>query len=130
MAYHDALQVYLIAGLLSPVLNNDKSATEKGILLLDLDHFKVINDSLGHEAGDQLLQSVASRLRGVIKENNVLARFGGDEFIIFMPKLTSVDETFEVSEEIIKTMKEPFRIYGQKFIISPSIGISVQSHSW
>ena len=125
MAYHDALTGLPNRWFIKSCLNNDNSATNKGILLLDLDHFKVINDSLGHEAGDQLLQSVANRLREIIKEDNVLARFGGDEFIIFMPQITSEDETFEVSEEIIKTMKEPFRIYGQQFIISPSIGISL-----
>ncbi|MFJ5759938.1 diguanylate cyclase domain-containing protein [Neobacillus sp. NPDC093182] len=96
----------------------------KGVLLLDLDHFKVINDSLGH-AGDQLLQAVANRLAGVIQADNVLARFGWDEFIIFMPKILSAEEAFEVSKEILKVMKEPFYIYGQKFTISPSIGISL-----
>ncbi|MEH7179666.1 GGDEF domain-containing protein [Neobacillus vireti] len=125
MAYHDALTGLPNRWFIKSCLNKYNSAADKGILLLDLDHFKIINDSLGHEAGDQLLQSVARRLREVIKEDNVLARFGGDEFIIFMPQITSVDEAFEVSEEIIKTMKEPFRIYGQKFIISPSIGISL-----
>jgi diguanylate cyclase (GGDEF)-like protein len=97
----------------------------KGVLLLDLDHFKVINDSLGHEAGDQLLQAVANRLRGVIQADNVLARFGGDEFIILMQQIVSADEAYEVSKEILKVMKEPFTIYGQKFTISPSIGISL-----
>jgi diguanylate cyclase (GGDEF)-like protein/PAS domain S-box-containing protein len=130
MAYHDALTGLPNRWFIKSCLNNysthaDHLQNLKGVLLLDLDHFKVINDSLGHEAGDQLLVSVANRLKGIIKDDNVLARFGGDEFIILIPTLLSVDEVFEVSEEIVETMKEPFSIYGQKFTISPSIGISL-----
>lgn len=130
MAYHDALTGLPNRWFIKTCLKNchfspDEKHMMKGVLLLDLDHFKVINDSLGHEAGDQLLQAVANRLRGVIHTDNVLARFGGDEFIILMPEVISGDEPFEVSKEIVKVMKEPFAIYGQKFTISPSIGISL-----
>lgn len=130
MAYHDALTGLPNRWFIKTCLKNCHSITDeidtmKGVLLLDLDHFKVINDSLGHEAGDQLLQAVANRLRGVIQADNVLARFGGDEFIILMPQIISADEAFEVSREILKVMKDPFAIYGQNFKISPSIGISL-----
>ncbi|MDQ1004284.1 diguanylate cyclase (GGDEF)-like protein/PAS domain S-box-containing protein [Neobacillus niacini] len=130
MAYHDALTGLPNRWFIKSCLKNchslpDETQMMKGVLLLDLDHFKVINDSLGHEAGDQLLQAVANRLRGVIQADNVLARFGGDEFIILMQQIVSADEAFEVSKEILKVMKEPFTIYGQKFTISPSIGISL-----
>ncbi|MEH7011857.1 GGDEF domain-containing protein [Neobacillus niacini] len=130
MAYHDALTGLPNRWFIKSCLKNVKSSSDnngmmKGVLLLDLDHFKVINDSLGHEAGDQLLQSVARRLREVIRDDTVLARLGGDEFMIFIPQLLSAGETFELSEEIIKGMNEPFYIYGQKFTISPSIGISL-----
>jgi diguanylate cyclase (GGDEF)-like protein/PAS domain S-box-containing protein len=131
MAYHDALtglpnRWFIKTILKNDLTNSDKIHTMKGVLLLDLDHFKVINDSLGHEAGDQLLQAVASRIKGVIGEDRVLARFGGDEFIVLIPQLLSVVEVFNVSEEIIKTLNDPFTIYEQKFTISPSIGISLQ----
>jgi diguanylate cyclase (GGDEF)-like protein/PAS domain S-box-containing protein len=130
MAYHDALTGLPNRWFIKSCLKNypthaNRMNSLEGVLLLDLDHFKVINDSLGHEAGDQLLVSVANRLNGVIRANKVLARFGGDEFIILIPNILSVDEAFEVSEEIVETMKEPFSIYGQKFTISPSIGISL-----
>jgi diguanylate cyclase (GGDEF)-like protein/PAS domain S-box-containing protein len=130
MAYHDALTGLPNRWFIKNCLKTCHSSTEKiemmkGILLLDLDHFKVINDSLGHEAGDQLLKAVANRLRGVIQADNVLARFGGDEFIILMPEIISADEAFEVSKEIVKVMKEPFYIYEQQFTISTSIGISL-----
>lgn len=130
MAYHDALTGLPNRWFIKTCLKNCHSSTDqiqmmKGVLLLDLDHFKVINDSLGHEAGDQLLQAVATRLRGVIQADNVLARFGGDEFMILMPQIISADEAFEVSKEILNVMKDPFSIYGQNFTISPSIGISL-----
>ncbi|NYE05701.1 diguanylate cyclase (GGDEF)-like protein/PAS domain S-box-containing protein [Bacillus niacini] len=130
MAYHDALTGLPNRWFIKTCLKDCHSSTDeidkmKGVLLLDLDHFKVINDSLGHEAGDQLLQAVANRLRGVIHADNVLARFGGDEFIILMPQILSPDDVFKVSNEILKVMKEPFSIYGRSFTISPSIGISL-----
>jgi diguanylate cyclase (GGDEF)-like protein/PAS domain S-box-containing protein len=129
MAYHDALTGLPNRWFIKSCLKNNHSITDeaqmKGVLLLDLDHFKVINDSLGHEAGDQLLQAVANRLRGVIQADNVLARFGGDEFIILMQQISSADEAFDVSKEIIRVLKEPISIYGQKFTVSPSIGISL-----
>jgi diguanylate cyclase (GGDEF)-like protein len=65
------------------------------------------------------------RLGGVISADKVLARFGGDEFIIVIPQLFAITEAFDLAEEIIKVMKDPFFIYGQKFTISPSIGISL-----
>lgn len=130
MAYHDALTGLPNRWFIKSCLKNFQTHAEhiptlRGVLLLDLDHFKVINDSLGHEAGDQVLVTVSNRLKGIIRNDKVLARFGGDEFVILIPNLLSADEAFEVSEEILETLKEPFSIYGQKFTISPSIGISL-----
>ncbi|MEH7255089.1 GGDEF domain-containing protein [Neobacillus niacini] len=130
MAYHDALTGLPNRWYIKSCLTNENNAggqvdNMKGVLMLDLDHFKVINDSLGHEAGDLLLKSVATRLREIIKSDNILARFGGDEFVILIPRLHSAIEAFKVCEEIINTMKEPFKVYGQKFKVSPSIGISL-----
>lgn len=128
MAYHDALTGLPNRWFIKSYFKNVNTGNRqllKGVLLLDLDHFKVINDSLGHEAGDLLLQTVASRLKEVISNEHILARFGGDEFIILIPQLHSSHEAYGVAEEIIKIMKAPFTIYGQKFMISPSIGISL-----
>ena len=83
------------------------------MLLLDLDHFKVINDSLGHQAGDILLKAVSKRLKRAVKENNILARFGGDEFILLLRDLHNPREAIVICELIIEIFDKPFTIYGQ-----------------
>lgn len=129
MAYHDALtnlpnrwfvQSYLQDKL--PLKQEDNSIL--GIVLLDLDNFKVINDSLGHHAGDLLLQDVAKRLQ-IVTDNNdsILARFGGDEFVLLIPNLHNENEVFTICDAIMRIMLDPFHIYGQKFNITTSIGI-------
>jgi diguanylate cyclase (GGDEF)-like protein/PAS domain S-box-containing protein len=133
MAYHDALtglpNRWFIKSYLEEYQgNHEKSNPMLGMFLLDLDHFKVINDSLGHQAGDLLLQSVANRLKESIGEDSVLARFGGDEFIILVPNLTNEEEACEKCRNILKVMEEPFIVYDQKFNISPSMGISLYPH--
>jgi diguanylate cyclase (GGDEF)-like protein/PAS domain S-box-containing protein len=107
-------------------IDNEKKIL--GFLLLDLDRFKVINDSLGHQAGDILLQAVASRLKNSDGEMNIIARIGGDEFIILIPDMAEEDEALYVCEKILKALEEPFSIYGQKFTITTSIGISMFPH--
>ena len=130
MAYHDALtglpnRWFIKSYLEKYQKNHEKLKPMLGVFLLDLDHFKVINDSLGHQAGDVLLQSVATKLKEAIGEDSVLARFGGDEFVILVPNLTSAEIADELGRHILKVMAEQFTVYGQKFNISPSIGISL-----
>ncbi|WP_066251712.1 GGDEF domain-containing protein [Neobacillus drentensis] len=133
MAYHDALTGLPNRWFIKSFLENYEVKHEMensgvGLFLLDLDHFKVINDSLGHQAGDVLLQSVAKRLKEALGKDTVLARFGGDEFIILVPNLTSDVEASEMCRQILQVMVEPFIVYGQEFNISPSIGISLYPH--
>ena len=90
-----------------------------------LDYFKVINDSLGHQVGDVLLNSVADRLREAVGQEQIVARFGGDGFILLLPDIDNVEDVMKVSDHILKVMEQPFSIYGQRFNISPSIGISI-----
>ena len=129
MAYHDALtglpNRWFIKAYLEKYLHDFPMGNNQilGVVLLDLDHFKVINDSLGHQAGDALLQAVAERLRDTVGKENILARFGGDEFVLIIPNVSSIDMVIELCEFILDVMKEPFWINKQRFTISPSIGI-------
>jgi diguanylate cyclase (GGDEF)-like protein len=131
MAYHDALtnlpnRWYLQSYLQDYLANTETNPFELGLVLLDLDRFKVINDSLGHDAGDLLLKEVAERIQlATEKRETFLARFGGDEFILLVPRLANEEEIFRVCEDIIEVLAAPFEIFGQKFAISASIGISL-----
>lgn len=133
MAFHDALTGLPNRWFINSYLQNYQESLEKdhpmlGVLIFDLDHFKVINDSLGHHAGDLLLQSVALRIRKSIGEENIIARMGGDEFIVLIPAMQSPEEACEFCQLIIRIMEEPFSIYGQKFTITTSMGISLHSN--
>jgi diguanylate cyclase (GGDEF)-like protein/PAS domain S-box-containing protein len=93
------------------------------LFLLDLDHFKIINDSLGHQAGDFLLQEVSKRLKGILRKNDTLARLGGDEFVLIAPNICD-HELHQLADNILKIMETPFYIFDQKLKITTSIGIS------
>ncbi|VXD25855.1 putative Diguanylate cyclase/phosphodiesterase [Planktothrix serta PCC 8927] len=97
------------------------------ILFLDLDRFKVINDSLGHLVGDELLKSVAHRLTTVVKLKNTVARLGGDEFIILLENITDLTEATDVAQQIIEQIKQPFYIYKNQIFTGVSIGITISS---
>jgi diguanylate cyclase (GGDEF)-like protein len=93
------------------------------VAFLDLDRFKQINDSLGHEAGDQLLQEVAGRLRGCVRESDTVARLGGDEFVVLLPEVGR-DDAALVAREILAVVARPFALLGQELRVTVSIGIS------
>lgn len=94
------------------------------IIFIDLDNFKYINDSLGHSAGDQLLIDLADRLRASLREDDMAARFGGDEFVILLENLESPDYAVSVAERVLEAMREPFLIEGHEVFATPSIGIA------
>ncbi|MBM4128096.1 MAG: GGDEF domain-containing response regulator [Nitrospira sp.] len=96
-----------------------------GLLLLDLDRFKSVNDTLGHDAGDQLLKAVADRLRECVREVDTVARMGGDEFTIILEALSHEDDITTVAQRITKSLTEPFPLGGQRVSIGVSIGITV-----
>lgn len=93
------------------------------VLFLDLDLFKLVNDSLGHLAGDQLLIEVAHRLRSCVRATDVLARFGGDEFVILLEPIATPQHATRIAERIILELKKPFVLNGKPTFISTSIGI-------
>jgi diguanylate cyclase (GGDEF)-like protein/PAS domain S-box-containing protein len=99
-----------------------------GILLLDLNRFKFINDSLGHSFGDLLLKQVASRLKKSVRDFDTVARLGGDEFVIILPEIGEKDEIQQISNKISKVLSAPFCMENREIIISASIGSTVFPH--
>jgi len=96
------------------------------LLMLDLDHFKIVNDTHGHPVGDRLLYEIGERLRGCLKSTDTLARFGGDEFVVLLEKIQRAEEAAMVAERIISEItSRPFYLYGQEIRVSTSIGITV-----
>jgi diguanylate cyclase (GGDEF)-like protein/PAS domain S-box-containing protein len=93
------------------------------ILFLDLDRFKVINDSLGHLVGDELLISVANTLQGLIRKVDLAARLGGDEFVILLEEIDNINEGIQIAKRIITQLQSPFILNQQEVFITPSIGI-------
>lgn len=95
------------------------------LLLIDIDHFKYLNDSLGHSYGDQVIKQVAKRLQSLIDPNATLGRIGGDEFILLLPSLTSTSQVDSIATDIVHSLNTPFRIEGQEYTLSASVGISI-----
>jgi diguanylate cyclase (GGDEF)-like protein/PAS domain S-box-containing protein len=107
--------------------NNRKKGPHFAVLFLDLDRFKVINDSLGHLEGDKLLISVAQRLRSSLRPGDIVARLGGDEFTVLLNDLQSLENTRDVVDRIENSLKKPFRLSEREVVISASIGIALSS---
>jgi diguanylate cyclase (GGDEF)-like protein len=95
------------------------------VMFLDLDRFKTINDSLGHETGDQLLKAVAERLQGCLRPGDTASRLGGDEFTLLLADVAHVDDVARIAQKIIDSFVEPFDIAGQELFVTPSIGITL-----
>jgi diguanylate cyclase (GGDEF)-like protein len=104
-------------------------ATELGrrvaVLFVDLDHFKVVNDGLGHAAGDELLMTVAHRLRSVLRSTDVVARFGGDEFLILCGELTGAEAATEVAHRVTEVLAKPIQLSQGEVFITASVGIAL-----
>jgi diguanylate cyclase (GGDEF)-like protein/PAS domain S-box-containing protein len=95
------------------------------VLFMDLDNFKVINDSLGHEAGDQLLVAVSERVQALLRPEDTVARLGGDEFVILLEDLADADEAIRVAERIAEALRTPFALEGRQMFVTASVGIAL-----
>jgi len=95
------------------------------LLFLDLDHFKEINDTLGHETGDRVLKSVSERLRGCLRQHDTIARPGGDEFTVILEELTSSAQIERVADKILQAFASPIYVDDKEFFVTPSIGVAV-----
>ncbi|HEV7358901.1 MAG TPA: EAL domain-containing protein, partial [Steroidobacteraceae bacterium] len=129
LAYHDGLTGLPNRSMFSKMLSQSLSEAHRygrrlGVAFLDLDRFKQINDTLGHEAGDQLLQDVAKRLKGCVRESDTVARLGGDEFVVLLPELNDVKHAGVIAEKILAAIAKPFTLIGHEFRVTASIGIS------
>jgi len=129
LAYHDPL-----TGLPNRRLFNDRltlalaQAKRKkqglAVMFLDLDYFKDVNDELGHNLGDRLLEAVGDRLRGLLRRSDTVARMGGDEFLLMLPEVTRVEDTDRIAQKILEEIRKQFVLDGHPINITTSIGIA------
>ncbi len=97
------------------------------VLFIDLDRFKLVNDSLGHLAGDTLIVQVARRLTSCLREEDTLARMGGDEFTVLLDSIADVNDAVHIAERLMRALEPPFHIEGEQLYVSASIGIAASS---
>jgi len=100
-----------------------RSGDRAALLFIDLDHFKNVNDTLGHAAGDQVLVTVGARLRSLVRDSDVLARLGGDEFVIVCEDMPSPAEAERLAERVVATLAEPFVVEGHTLFLGGSVGV-------
>lgn len=105
----------------------DRRSGHYGVLFLDVDRFKVVNDSLGHMIGDQLLVAIASRLRSCVRPADTICRLGGDEFAVLIQRMESVDDAKHLAERIQEQLQVPLRVGGHEVFAAVSIGISMST---
>lgn len=128
-AYHDSLTDLpnrkLLHEHLDETLAKDSPYNHLALMLIDLDRFKDINDSLGHKSGDKLLKKLGTRLQTILESEDVLARLGGDEFAVFLRSKTSREDAITFAHKILTAIKEPFDLEGMQIQIDASIGIAL-----
>ena len=130
IAYHDILtglpNRYYLTSSLNRIIEQCKCKDRfLGVFFMDLDDFKLINDTMGHDMGDALLKMVARRLKNSMRENDLVARIGGDEFIILIENLGEYQEMDTIANQILDCFKQPYNLDGQKCYITTSLGLAI-----
>jgi diguanylate cyclase (GGDEF)-like protein len=130
MAYHDMLTGLPNRRLLMDRLQQAISKAKRlehsiAVLYLDCDHFKLINDTWGHDVGDEFLQILAKRLKSCVRDMDTVARIGGDEFVIVLTPIHSPEEAVRVAQRVLDSLQQPWQMKQQQFSLSTSIGISL-----
>ncbi|OAI22843.1 MULTISPECIES: EAL domain-containing protein [Methylomonas] len=130
LANHDPLTGLLNRDQFHARLTQALSAARRhgsklALMFLDLDRFKLINDTLGHRLGDLLLQATSDRLKSTVRGNDVLARLGGDEFIVLLNDITHSDDVARIAQKTIDILTQPFTLEGNDLVVTASVGISV-----
>jgi len=133
LAYHDALtglpnRNLFVDHLRLAVALAGRDHRQVAVLFLDLDRFKMINDSLGHGAGDELLRTIADRLRSGLRQGDTVARLGGDEFTVLLPEMGDERDMVHVAEKLLDLIRLPLILQGREIVITGSIGISRFPH--
>jgi diguanylate cyclase (GGDEF)-like protein len=129
LAYYDSLTTLPNRNMFSKLLNQAirlarRDGKQLAVLFVDLDRFKNINDTLGHDAGDLLLQGVGKRLRGCLRESDTVARLGGDEFVVLLPALDDAADVEVVAHKILAATSKSFVALGQEVRVTASVGVS------
>jgi diguanylate cyclase (GGDEF)-like protein/PAS domain S-box-containing protein len=130
MAFNDALtglpnRVLMMDRLEQVIFTCSRKKNRCGVLFLDLDRFKPVNDTYGHDTGDELLRQVARRLETSLRRNDTVARLGGDEFVVILQEIIDQEEITSVARKIIKNLGEPFEVFGNILHTGTSIGIAI-----
>lgn len=133
MAFHDALTALPNRSLFYDRINHgiaraQRSGSQLALMLLDIDRFKNINDSLGHDSGDLLLKAIAARLNDGVRDMDTVARLGGDEFVVLLEGVHDLDDVRFVANKLLAHLSRPMEISGHEISITASIGISVYPH--
>ena len=115
----------LMDRLVQTILSARRDDWTFGLMFVDLDRFKIVNDSFGHVTGDELLQAVAERLKGTVRDVDTVARFGGDEFVVLVHGITVADDAMVVANKIIHAISEPFELDNRSVNIGASVGITL-----